>query len=194
MIGRLDRQKGFDLLAAAAPVLIARGFRLIVQGVGTAEHLDALRALAAAKKTGGKVVLVERFDRDLARRIYAGSDGFLMPSRFEPCGTGQMIALRYGTPPIVRATGGLRDTVLDETARPGAGTGFTFDGESAEALVDACTRFGDVFKPGEATWEALLDRGMAVDFDWRSSSAPGYLDAYRRAIDLRRGSLAYPIA
>jgi starch synthase len=186
MIGRLDRQKGFDILAAAAPELIARGFRLIVQGVGTAEHLDALRALASAKKTRDKVALVERFDRDLARRIYGGSDGFLMPSRFEPCGTGQMIALRYGTPPIVRATGGLRDTVIDETTHPGSGTGFTFEGDSPADLVAACTRFLGLFKPGEAAWEALLDRGMAVDFDWRSSSAPAYLAAYRRAVDLRR--------
>jgi starch synthase len=186
MIGRLDRQKGFDLLAAAAPALIARGFRLIVQGVGTAEHLDALRVLAAERGTRDKVALVERFDRDLARRVYAGSDGFLMPSRFEPCGTGQMIALRYGTPPIVRATGGLRDTVVDETAHPGAGTGFTFEGEEPEDLVAACNRFLDLFRPGESAWDALLDRGMAVDFDWRSASAPKYLAAYRRAIALRR--------
>lgn len=189
MIGRLDQQKGFDLLAAAAPELLARGFRLIVQGVGSPEQLDPLRALAA-QKTRDKVALVERFDRDLARRIYAGADGFLMPSRFEPCGTGQMIALRYGTPPIVRATGGLRDTVVDEATHPGAGTGFVFESEAPEDLVGACTRFLDLFVPGEPGWEALLDRGMAVDFDWRSSSAPRYLEAYRRAISLRRGSAA----
>jgi starch synthase len=101
-----------------------------------------------------------------------------------------MIALRYGTPPIVRATGGLRDTVIDETARPGTGTGtgFTFEGEAPTDLVEACTRFLAVFKQDDGAWEALLDRGMAVDFDWRSSSAPGYLEAYRRAISLRGGS------
>ncbi len=186
MIGRLDRQKGFDILAAAAPVLLKRGFRLIVQGVGTAEHLDSLRALAAAPRTRSRVALVERFDRDLARQIYAGADGFLMPSRFEPCGTGQMISLRYGTPPIVRATGGLRDTVIDVTASPEKGTGFTFEGESPDDLVAACDRFLGLFEAGGSSWEALLDRGMAVDFDWRSSSAPAYLDAYERAIELRR--------
>ena len=127
---------------------------------------------------------MERFDRDLARKLYAGSDGFLMPSRFEPCGTGQMIALRYGTPPIVRATGGLRDTVIDTDADPGAGTGFTFGPDTADALVDACERFLAWYSPRDPSWEALLDRGMAVDFDWRSSSAPAYLDAYRRAIAL----------
>jgi starch synthase len=190
MIGRLDRQKGFDILAGAAPALLERGVRLVVQGVGTAEHLGPLRILAAARRTRDRVALVERFDRDLARQVYAGVDGFLMPSRFEPCGTGQMIALRYGTPPIVRATGGLRDTVIDETANPGQGTGFTFEGESPDDLVEACDRFVSTFERGGEGWEGLLDRGMAVDFDWRSSSAPAYLAAYRRAIDLR--ALASP--
>jgi Glycogen synthase len=129
---------------------------------------------------------VDRFDRDLARRMYAGADGFLMPSRFEPCGTGQMVALRYGTPPIVRATGGLRDTVIDVDARPDAGTGFAFEGESGAALVEACGRFADRFERGGVAWDALLDRGMVVDFDWRSSSAPAYVAAYQRAIALRQ--------
>src|SRR5258706_11163145 len=111
--------------------------------------------------------------------MYAGAEGFLMPSGFEPCGTGQMIALRYGTPPIVRATGGLRDTVIDVDARPKVGTGFSFDGETAAELANACVRFADWFERGGPAWEALLDRGMAVDFDWRSSSAPAYVRAYR---------------
>jgi starch synthase len=186
MIGRLDRQKGFDILAAAAPALLERGLRLIVQGVGTSKDVDALRTLAASPRMNGRIAFVERFDRDLARRIYAGVDGFLMPSRFEPCGTGQMISLRYGTPPIVRATGGLRDTVIDVTANPTTGTGFTFEGDAPGDLVEACTRFGALFTAGGKAWDSLLDRGMAVDFDWRSASAPAYLAAYRRAIDLRR--------
>lgn len=185
MIGRLDHQKGFDILAAAAPTLLRRGFRLVVQGVGTSHDVDALRALAAVRGNRGKVAFVERFDRDLARKIYAGVDAFLMPSRFEPCGTGQMIALRYGTPPIVRATGGLRDTVIDVTAYPKTGTGFTFEGDSPDDLVAACDRFLAVRAKGGRAWESLLDRGMAVDFDWRRSSAPAYLDLYRRAIALR---------
>jgi starch synthase len=117
--------------------------------------------------------------------MYAGADGFLMPSRFEPCGTGQMIALRYGTPPIVRATGGLRDTVIDTTADPARGTGFAFEAESSAGLVEACDRFLAAFKPGSPDWESLLDRGMAVDFDWRSSSTPAYVSAYRRAVEIR---------
>lgn len=184
MIGRLDPQKGFDLLAAAAPALLARGARLVVLGSGPTELLGSLRDLSAAQPD--RVALVERFDRDLARQIYAGADGFLMPSRFEPCGTGQMISLRYGTPPIVRATGGLRNTVIDETARPGRGTGFLFDEADPSALLEACDRFLAAFRPGAPEWEALLDRGMAVDFDWRTGSAPAYLEAYRRAITIRR--------
>jgi starch synthase len=185
MIGRLDPQKGFDLLAGAAPALLKRGIRLVVLGSGSPDLVGSLRAIAAGRPD--RVALLERFDRQLARRIYAGTDGFLMPSRFEPCGTGQMIALRYGTPPIVRATGGLRDTVVDETAAPGRGTGFRFDGATPEALTEACHRFLGVFAAQDSRWEALLDRGMAVDFDWRRSSAPAYLEAYRRAMDIRRG-------
>jgi starch synthase len=186
MIGRLDRQKGFDLVAEAAPALLRRGFRLAVLGTGSHEELTPLRAVAASRAGRGRIALVERFDRDLARQMYAGADGFLMPSRFEPCGTGQIIALRYGTPPIVRATGGLRDTVVDDDATRGAGTGFVFEGETAAELTAACARFADRFERGGPFWDRLLDRGMAVDFDWRSSSAPAYLAAYRRAIALRR--------
>jgi starch synthase len=186
MIGRLDRQKGFDLLAEAAPALIKRGFRVAVLGTGSPDVVAPLRTVAASPAARGRIALEERFDRDLARRMYAGADGFLMPSRFEPCGTGQMIALRYGTPPIVRATGGLRDTVIDDDTRPGAGTGFAFEGESATELAAACSRFADRFEHGGPAWDGLLDRGMGVDFDWRSSSAPAYLTEYERAIAFRR--------
>jgi starch synthase len=190
MIGRLDRQKGFDLLAAAAPTLLSRGLRLAVLGSGSPDVVAPLRKLAATLGGRRGIALVERFDRDLARRMYAGADGFLMPSRFEPCGTGQMIALRYGTPPIVRATGGLRDTVIDVTAQPARGTGFVFEDESAGGLVDACDRFLAAFRPGSASWEALLDRGMAVDFDWRSHSAPAYVAAYTRAVAAHGAAIA----
>jgi starch synthase len=186
MIGRLDRQKGFDLLASATPALLDRGFRLAVLGTGNPDVVEPLRILAGSRAGRGRIALVDRFDRDLARRMYAGADGFLMPSRFEPCGTGQMVSLRYSTPPIVRATGGLRDTVIDVDAHPKTGTGFAFEGDTPDALVDACARFGARFERGGAAWESLLDRGMSVDFDWRSSSAPAYLASYRRAIAIRR--------
>lgn len=183
MIGRLDPQKGFDLVTDAAPTLLDEGFRLVIQGSGRPELVASLRAIAAARPD--RVALIERFDREMARRIYAGVDGFLMPSRFEPCGTGQMIALRYGVPPIVHATGGLADTVIDVTDNPSTGTGFAFRRADADDLVTACRQFARWFRARGPKWEALLDRGMGVDFDWRSGSAPAYIDAYRRAIALR---------
>jgi starch synthase len=109
-----------------------------------------------------------------------------MPSRFEPCGQGQMIALRYGTPPIVRRTGGLADSVVDVTANPAEGTGFVFDDATPAALVAAVAR-ATALRRKPRVWAALQDRGMAVDFRWDTGSAPKYLDAYRRAIAIRRG-------
>jgi starch synthase len=185
MIGRLDPQKGFDLLADAAPRLVAGGARIVVQGSGDSTIAAMLRALAAEQPD--RVALIERFDRAMARRIYAGADFFLMPSRFEPCGTGQMISMRYGTPPIVRRTGGLADTVIDEIGHPGSGTGFAFDDATPDALAAACETAIAMRATGGAPWDALIARGMAVDFDWDRGSAPRYAELYERAIRIRRG-------
>src|SRR4051812_661460 len=182
MIGRLDPQKGFDLLAGAAPSLVDEA-RLVVLGSGDPALVGSLRGVAA--RHPDRVSLLERFDRNLARRIYAGVDLLVMPSRFEPCGQGQMIALRYGAPPIVRRTGGLRDTVVDELERPGRGTGFVFDDPTPDALLTACRAAIAAYSAGGAEWSSLLDRGMAVDFDWTTGSAPKYLEAYRRAAAIR---------
>jgi starch synthase len=184
MIGRLDPQKGFDLLADAAPRLLAAGARLAVQGSGDPKIAANLRSLAAAQPD--RVALIERFDRAMARRIYAGADFFLMPSRFEPCGTGQMISLRYATPPIVRRTGGLADSVVDEIRRPGEGTGFAFDTATPAALAEACKTAMAMRAAGGPAWNGLIARGLAVDFDWRTGSAPRYVEMYERAIALRR--------
>jgi starch synthase len=183
MIGRLDPQKGFDLLSDATPALLERGVRVIVQGSGDAALAGPFRALATANPA--RVALIERFDRAMARRIYAGADLFAMPSRFEPCGQGQMIALRYGTPPIVHRTGGLADTVIDETTNPGHGTGFSFTGATVKGLLGAVDAAVAMFTAAGPAWTGLLERGMAVDFDWVSGSAPRYVDAYRRAIAIR---------
>jgi len=183
MIGRLDPQKGFDLLSDATPALLERGVRIIVLGSGDPVLAGPFQALAAANPE--RVALNERFDRAMARRIYAGVDLFAMPSRFEPCGQGQMIALRYGTPPIVHRTGGLADTVVDETGNPGRGTGFSFVGATVEGLLAASDAAVARFQGGGQAWAGLQDRGMAVDFDWVTGSAPRYVDAYRRAIAIR---------
>jgi starch synthase len=184
MIGRLDPQKGFDLLFGAAPTLVDRGVRLVVQGSGHPELADPFRAIAHAQPD--RVAFIERFDRVMARKIYGGADLFAMPSRFEPCGQGQMMALRYGTPPIVHRVGGLVDTVIDETTHPGKGTGFSFTGATVEGLLAACPAATRRRAAGGPAWEGLLDRGMAVDFDWVSGAAPRYLEAYRRAAEIRR--------
>ena len=186
MIGRLDPQKGFDLLAGAAPTLLKRGARLVVQGSGHPSLADPFRAIAVKRRR--QVAFIERFDRVMARRIYAGADFFAMPSRFEPCGQGQMIALRYGTPPIVHRTGGLADTVIDETARPGAGTGFVFDRPTVAGLLGACEAAIALRDAGGPAWDGLLDRAMTVDFDWARGSAPRYLEAYQRAVAIRRSA------
>jgi starch synthase len=190
MIGRLDPQKGFDLLASAAKGLLSRGARLVVLGSGDPKLVAGLRVLAELRPDA--IALVERFDRVLARKIYAGIDLFVMPSRFEPCGQGQMIALRYGSPPIVRRTGGLRDTVVDEIAAPGRGTGFAFDDATPDALFGACDGAIRAYETGGAAWDGLVSRGMAVDFDWTTGSAPRYVEAFERAVEIRRAIGATP--
>jgi starch synthase len=183
-IGRLDPQKGFDLLAEAAPSLVDLGARLIVQASGDPRIAEPFRALAGA--TPDRVAFLERFDRAMARRIYAGVDLFVMPSRFEPSGQGQMIAMRYGTPPVVRRTGGLADSVIDVDADPASGTGFAFGPAAASALVQACRRAIAVRAEGApGRWTELVGRDMALDFSWQAGPAPRYLEAYERALRLR---------
>src|SRR4051812_31554987 len=157
IVGRFDHQKGLDLLASAIPLLVGRGARFVVLGSGDPALAAAFGVLETAHPRA--VALIEGFDRDMARRIYAGADLFAMPSRFEPSGQAQMIALRYGTPPIVHRTGGLADTVVDETTHPAHGTGFAFEHATVEALVSTCEAAIAFRGDGRgARWEALLDR------------------------------------
>jgi starch synthase len=184
MIGRLDPQKGFDILAAATPGLLGLGARVVALGSGAPELAAEVRAAAAARPD--RVVLIEDFDRDLARWIYAGVDLLLMPSRFEPCGLSQLIALRYGTPPIVHATGGLRDTVVDEHDAPGRGTGWVFRHPTPDGLVWAAGQAMSAYRDAGPAWRGVVSRGMAADFDWTREAAPRYLAMYRQAIAVRR--------
>jgi starch synthase len=180
VVGRLDPQKGFDLVAAAASRLVAAGARLIALGTGDHALVTGLQALAAERPD--RIAVVERFDRDEARRIYAGADLFLMPSRFEPCGQGQLIALRYGTPPVVHAVGGLVDTVRDADAHPDDGNGFSFQAATPEALLDAVARASAARADGPR-FAAIQARGMMEDVSWAGPAAR-YEEAYERAMAL----------
>jgi starch synthase len=183
MISRLDPQKGFDLLVDAVPQILADGANVCVLGTGDPALVDGLRPWAA--QYSSRVALVERFDRALARRMYAGADCFLMPSRFEPSGQSQMISMRYGTIPVVRATGGLADTVVDTDADPLNGNGFTFDDPHAAYLADACRRAMTAMTDTKR-WREIEARAMAEDFSWRGP-ARQYVAAYRRAIAAAAG-------
>ena len=160
-VTRLFGQKGMDLVLDAAPALLHRGVRLIVLGTGDPELEDRFRTLAAANPQ--TVAAILDFDVVLAQQIYAGSDLFLMPSRFEPCGLGQLIAMRYGSIPLARRTGGLADTV-----QPGQ-TGFLFDEASPAALVAAYDEALKVFR-AKPRWRALQTRAMLADHSWDVSA------------------------
>ena len=188
VIGRLDPQKGFDLVAGAAPELARGGARIVALGSGDPDLVAGM--LAAAEAHPGRIATLERFDRDLARRIYAGADIYLMPSRFEPCGQGQMIAMRYGTPPVARRTGGLADTIVDVHENPAGGTGFLFDEATPDALRFACEQAIAVSQDADKTrWDGVVRRGMVTDWSWERASAPAYADFFRRAIALRQAAL-----
>jgi len=187
MISRLSDQKGFDLLAQIAdPLLQNLEFQLVVLGTGDEHYHRLLSDLQRRYPTRVKVFLT--FNAPLAQRIYAGTDMFLMPSRFEPCGLGQMIAMRYGSVPIVRRTGGLADTVQEYKPECGTGTGFTFGPYDGLALLTALVKALANYAHREA-WGALLRRGMSMDFSWQAS-AEKYIDLYRRALAGRRQPVA----
>ena len=178
MVTRLVDQKGLDILTDALPDIMALGIQLVILGSGDAEYHKLLTDAADRNRNAMRVLL--QYDEGIAKNIYAGSDLFLMPSRYEPCGLGQMIALRYGTVPIVRRTGGLSDTVADYNARTGRGTGFLFDEYSASALIDCLRRALEVFS-NKAKWQRLMREGMKQDFSW-THSAQEYVKLYRKVM------------
>jgi len=182
MVARLFEQKGLDILMEAASQLLQRDVQLAVLGHGDEKYHAALQSLT--EQYPGRVGVDHEFNEPLARKIYGGCDVFLMPSHFEPCGLGQMIAMRYGAVPLVRATGGLADTVIDADRSDKRGTGFTFKSYTAKALVGALDRALAAYADPDR-WQAVQRRGMAADFSW-NTSAQQYVELYRRAIELHQ--------
>jgi starch synthase len=179
MVSRLDPQKGFDLMLSCVEQFLEDGAQLVVLGQGDKEHEAALRALAG--RYPGTVAFHSDFNEPLAHKIYAGCDIFVMPSRFEPCGLGQMIALRYGAVPVVTPTGGLRDTVPDAEAADGKGMGFVAEDVSAAGLQRALARAVAAHRAGGAAWKGLQSRGMAAPYGW-DRSVEEYVKLYKHAL------------
>lgn len=179
MVTRLYPQKGIELVVEAAEYIIEKGMNLFILGSGASDLEHVLSKKAALRR--GKMTFVRGYDEKLAHLAYAGGDIFLMPSLFEPCGLSQLIALRYGTVPVVRDTGGLADTVKDADADRG-GYGFTFSEFSPHSMLSAIGRAAAAFKDRER-WKRLVVRGMEKDFSW-NSSAPEYGSIYSRALNI----------
>jgi len=179
-------QKGLDLITTIAdPLLQHAGCQLVVMGTGERKYHEMLNALAARYPEQAAVFLT--FNRPLEQRIYASSDIFCMPSQFEPCGLNQMVAMRYGCVPVVRAVGGLADTVTDYDPVTNEGNGFSFRAYDAMALYTALVRAAETYRHRDV-WRQLLRRCMTADFSWDRSAAR-YLDLYYRALATRRPGL-----
>ncbi len=178
VIGRLVEQKGVDLLTAVAPDLLEGGAQIAVLGTGDPAYEERWRKLR--ERYPSRLFLTLGFDAALAQRIYAGCDLFLMPSRFEPCGLGQLISLRYGTIPVVRAVGGLADTVRDLDEHPRDGNGFSFAQYDRAAFSGALARALRAFGRSDDAWRTMRTRAMREDHSW-GASASQYLDVYALA-------------
>jgi len=176
MVSRFVAHKGIDLIRCVFDDMIKLGFRFAILGSGDRMYEDFFREMASRYE--GKVSVTVGFVPELSHRIYAGSDMFLMPSQSEPCGLAQMISMRYGTVPIVRETGGLRDSVRDNGGTNG--NGFTFKTYNANDMLDALKRAMNVYKDGEA-WKELMLRDMNCDYSW-SASADMYIDTYNEIL------------
>lgn len=176
LVGRLTKQKGIDLVLWGLERLLTRSIQVVVLGTGDENFEQGLQAAAHAHP--GEVAVRIAFDLDLSKRIYAGADMFLMPSLFEPCGLAQMISMRYGTLPVVRETGGLKDSVVPYNQFTGEGTGFSFTNFNGDEMVNCILNASEVFWTNQSAWENLQKQAMIADFSW-GSSAQRYIDMYQ---------------
>ncbi|MDP3130029.1 MAG: glycosyltransferase, partial [Bacillota bacterium] len=169
IVSRLVAQKGFDLIERVLEEMLdTDDFRLVVLGDGEKKYTEYFRRVAAARPDRVKIVI--GYDDSLARRIYAASDVFLMPSKFEPCGLGQLIAMRYGTLPLVRETGGLADSVQPFNEFEGTGTGFSFTHYNAHDMMHVLRYAFTVYRDQRGAWDAMVRRAMLSDFSWEASA------------------------
>ena len=175
MVTRLTRQKGLDLVMYALDRILSGGVQVAVLGTGDRDYEDGLRYFQ--DKYPGTMAARIEFDPALSQRMYAAADMFLMPSKFEPCGLSQIIAMRYGTLPIVRETGGLKDTVIPYNEFTGEGTGFSFSNFNGDEMGDAVFRAARLFWDNRDAWNQLVTQAMSQDFSW-TRSADKYLDLY----------------
>ena len=175
MVTRLTRQKGMDLVMYALDRILSGGVQVAVLGTGDRDYEDGLRYFQ--DKYPGTMAARIEFDPALSQRMYAAADMFLMPSKFEPCGLSQIIAMRYGTLPIVRETGGLKDTVIPYNEFTGEGTGFSFSNFNGDEMGDAVFRAARLFWDNRDAWSKLVTQAMSQDFSW-TRSADKYLDLY----------------
>lgn len=175
MVTRLTRQKGLDLVMYALDRILTGGVQVAVLGTGDRDYEDGLRYFQ--DKYPGTMAARIEFDPALSQRMYAAADMFLMPSKFEPCGLSQIIAMRYGTLPIVRETGGLKDTVIPYNEFTGEGTGFSFSNFNGDEMGDAVFRAARLFWDNRDAWNQLVTQAMSQDFSW-TRSADKYLDLY----------------
>ena len=182
MVGRLSNQKGLDLVDYIISDIMRQKVQLVVLGMGEGRYFNLFSWAEGEYK--GRVAARFTMDHALAHQIYAGTDLFLMPSQFEPCGLSQMIAMRYGTLPIVRETGGLRDTVLSYNEETGMGNGFSFFNYNAHDMLHTIERALDFYQNKPDVWKTLQERGMKGDYSW-SHSAKDYLNLYLRLVEGR---------
>ena len=179
MVGRLANQKGLDLVDYVISDLLNKNVQLVVLGSGESRYVNLFSWAEGEFK--GKMAARFNFDNPLAHQIYAGCDMFLMPSQFEPCGLSQMIAMRYGTIPIVRETGGLRDTVLSYNEYTDEGNGFSFFNYNAHDMLHVIERAMDYYTQKKDVWAKLQERGMAGDYSW-THSAQDYVNLYEKLV------------
>ncbi len=183
IVSRLSGQKGLNLIIDRADEMLSKDIQFVLLGTGDDYYHDQFRRII--ERYPGKIAAYLGFHQELAQRIYAGSDMFLMPSRFEPCGLGQLISLRFGTIPVVRATGGLAETILDYNRDPENGNGFSFVNFSADEMMDAINRAVNVYNKYPEEWNKLVVRAMEQDFSWKASAVK-YEELYNHIIDKRK--------